>query len=101
MRILRLDVEGNDVRDWQNFLRKQGFDLGRIDGQFGPKTEQATKDFQAREGLESDGIVGDASVSAAKAAGFAPSPDAPTSQPAGVPGGSFAKTLKAVFNRGT
>jgi peptidoglycan hydrolase-like protein with peptidoglycan-binding domain len=81
MRILRLNVDGSDVQDWQDFLRKQGFDPGPSDGQFGAKTEQATKDFQAANGLTSDGIVGNESLTAAMAKGLAPLPDVDDAPP--------------------
>lgn len=75
MRILRLNLAGSDVQDWQDFLRQEGFDPGKSDGHFGNKSEQATKDFQAANGLTGDGIVGNETVTAAMGKGFAPLPD--------------------------
>ena len=50
------------VRVWQGFLRDvvQLTVVGRIDGDFGPQTEQATRAFQSKHGrqLVVDGIVG-------------------------------------------
>jgi peptidoglycan hydrolase-like protein with peptidoglycan-binding domain len=46
------------VRGLQRRLLAQGYDLGEIDGRFGPKTEAAVKSFQGDFGLEVDGIVG-------------------------------------------
>jgi peptidoglycan hydrolase-like protein with peptidoglycan-binding domain len=75
MRILRVDVDGSDVRDWQDFLREQGFDSGRNDGQFGDNTELATKDFQNANRLTRNGVVGNETLAVAMAKGFAPLPD--------------------------
>ncbi len=68
----KIGQDGMQVLAWQNFLLGQGFDLGEPDGKFGPKTEQATKDFQNKVGLEADGIVGDATLAAAKELTFKP-----------------------------
>lgn len=60
-RILRLTkpyLEGPDVRKLQERLAALGYDLGRIDGVFGPKTEAAVLNIQAVKGLVHDGEVG-------------------------------------------
>ncbi len=44
--------------DWVEELRRVAVFLGRVDGDFGPLTEGATRAFQTREGLVVDGIVG-------------------------------------------
>ncbi len=44
---------------WQWFLAGLDFDVGEVDGKFGPKTEKATKRYQRRAGLIADGVVGD------------------------------------------
>lgn len=41
----------------QELLRKAGYDIV-VDGTFGAGTDRAVRDFQARNGLEADGIVG-------------------------------------------
>jgi peptidoglycan hydrolase-like protein with peptidoglycan-binding domain len=50
---------GAGVKQIQNALVAHGFKVA-VDGSFGPKTEQAVKDFQAKNGLKQDGIVGPA-----------------------------------------
>jgi peptidoglycan hydrolase-like protein with peptidoglycan-binding domain len=55
---LREGSKGVAVRGLQRRLLAQGYDLGEIDGRFGPKTEAAVKGFQGDFGLEVDGIVG-------------------------------------------
>lgn len=61
-RILRLEsrpVKGEDVREVQQALSEANFRV-EVDGVFGPKTEQAVKEFQTSKQLVSDGIVGPA-----------------------------------------
>lgn len=42
----------------QNGLSVLNYDVGKIDGVYGDKTEQAVKSYQSDHGLASDGIVG-------------------------------------------
>ncbi|MCK9895243.1 N-acetylmuramoyl-L-alanine amidase [Frankia sp. AgB32] len=49
---------GDDVAALQERLSNMGFDVGRTDGIFGPRTESAVRDFQRNRGLESDGRCG-------------------------------------------
>ena len=58
MKTIRLNDKGNDVKKWQNFLFGIGYTNVIADGDFGKKTETATKDFQKKQGLTPDGIVG-------------------------------------------
>jgi hypothetical protein len=83
MRILREDSKGADVKRWQNFLIGQGFDPGLADGEFGPRTREATTAFQARFGLEADGIVGNASWGQAMVLGLPVLEDPPTGDQTG------------------
>jgi metacaspase-1 len=56
--ILRRGSRGPAVVKLEEQLSAAGFDPGRADGVFGPKTEAAVRAFQAARGLEVDGIVG-------------------------------------------
>ena len=47
----------SDVRQIQQALKDKGFDVGPIDGQLGPKTEQALRSFQQAQGLQATGQV--------------------------------------------
>ncbi|MBX6388794.1 MAG: N-acetylmuramoyl-L-alanine amidase [Frankia sp.] len=49
---------GDDVAALQERLSNMGFDVGRADGIFGPRTEAAVRDFQRNRGLEPDGRCG-------------------------------------------
>lgn len=42
----------------QDLLREAGYNIP-VDGDFGPKTDEAVRDFQLKNGLVVDGIVGD------------------------------------------
>lgn len=50
---------GRDVKAIQEALQRQGFDI-EADGKFGKKTEEAVRQFQRKNGLAEDGIVGNA-----------------------------------------
>lgn len=55
---LRKGAKGDEVKEWQKFLNSQGYSLG-VDGDFGDKTYAATTDWQSKNGLGADGIVGE------------------------------------------
>ena len=55
--ILKIGSKGQDVINLQTKLQKLGYPI-KIDGDFGPKTEDAVKLFQRNKGLTVDGIVG-------------------------------------------
>ena len=55
---LRQGMKNNDdVRQLQTLLNKNGYNLA-VDGSFGSKTLAAVKDYQSKNGLTVDGIVG-------------------------------------------
>jgi N-acetylmuramoyl-L-alanine amidase len=49
---------GDDVRELQRMLNALGFDSGKEDGFYGPRTDGALRVFQRNVGDEPDGIVG-------------------------------------------
>lgn len=49
---------GDDVLELQRRLTELGFDVGRVDGIFGPRTGEALREFQRNTGLPSDGTCG-------------------------------------------
>ncbi|MCI0425217.1 MAG: peptidoglycan-binding protein [Actinobacteria bacterium] len=51
-------MRGGDIADLQSHLSSLGFDCGKVDGIFGPRTEAAIIDFQHNRGLAEDGRVG-------------------------------------------
>lgn len=57
-RPVRRGAQGEDVKAIQEKLAAAGYDVGEIDGKFGPKTERALKQYQRDHGLQVDGIAG-------------------------------------------
>ena len=57
----------NSTLDIQQFLSKNGFNPGPIDGQSGPKTKNAIISFQKENGLLADGIAGNKTKAAMRA----------------------------------
>jgi peptidoglycan hydrolase-like protein with peptidoglycan-binding domain len=55
--VLRRGSGGDSVKELQTRLNKLGYGLG-VDGDFGPMTEKAVRDFQSRQGIAVDGVVG-------------------------------------------
>jgi len=54
---LKIRDQGEQVKILQELLKSQGFDL-TVDGDFGSGTDKAVREFQRREGITVDGIVG-------------------------------------------
>lgn len=52
--------KGSPVKDWQDFLKGQGYNLGKggVDGYFGDSTVSATKKYQKKVGVDVDGMAG-------------------------------------------
>lgn len=59
---LRLGDKGKAVRDLQKRLNSIGYAL-RVDGDFGPATARAVRDFQRDRGLVVDGVAGPVTLS--------------------------------------
>jgi len=57
LRLAMPRMEGSDVLKLQEGLKKAGIVVG-TDGEFGPATDKAVKEFQQKKGLKPDGIVG-------------------------------------------
>ncbi|GAB6157579.1 spore cortex-lytic enzyme [Desulfotomaculum varum] len=57
-RTLKLGMSGYDVWQLQKNLGYLGYQVGGLDGKFGWQTFNAVKEFQWRNGLKTDGVVG-------------------------------------------
>lgn len=82
-RLLQLNSAGTQVREMQLRLQELGYYNGEADGQYGSGTRQAVEAFQRQNGLDPDGIAGEATLSRLEspdAAVFAATP-VPTSTP--------------------
>jgi cell wall-associated NlpC family hydrolase len=77
---LREGSQGPVVRDLQNLLNERGFNCGKPDAEFGPKTKQAVKDFQRAQGLSQDGVVGQNTWDRLKGGPIKPRPSQGTSE---------------------
>ena len=62
-RVLKKGCKGDDVELLQQLLNENG-DSITPDGDFGPKTHDAVKEFQRRKGLTVDGIAGKKTIEA-------------------------------------
>ena len=70
MRTLRLGSTGTNVRKWQIFLTGRGLFSGVVNGIFDQATDDATREFQRKQRLKDDGIVGNKTFGAAMLLGF-------------------------------
>lgn len=58
IRQLEEGMSGEDVKSLQGALNGRGYVCGNVDGIFGQRTKTAVKNYQDKQGLASDGIVG-------------------------------------------
>jgi len=84
-----------DVKEAQRILTGQGYNVGPIDGIFGPQTKTAVLSFQKAKGLLPDGIIGPQTWAALR--GQAP-PVVPMTPklPGAAPGSSSVVALSVV-----
>lgn len=54
---IKMGSKGSDVKNLQQALNAKGYSL-TVDGEFGPSTQAAVKNFQRANGLTDDGVVG-------------------------------------------
>ena len=60
-----------EVQRWQYFLLKNGFSqVGKIDSDFGEKTEKATRFFQVAQNLKTTGVLDKATLEVARTHGY-------------------------------
>lgn len=54
-----IKAAGVSVMDVQKALAREGYDPGPVDGRMGKKTKSAIKEFQRKNHLKADGVVGE------------------------------------------
>lgn len=54
---LQKGSQGEETKKWQSYLKSQGYNL-EVDGIFGDITDKFTREYQQKNGLAVDGIVG-------------------------------------------
>lgn len=64
--VLKPGDSGPQVKVLQRALAHLGYSTGTIDGQYGPATTQAVKNFQTAHGLTADGVCGPKTITALK-----------------------------------
>ncbi|MDQ3574008.1 MAG: peptidoglycan-binding protein [Actinomycetota bacterium] len=65
-------LRGDDIASLQGRLGALGFDAGRMDGIFGPRTQSALREFQRNTGLIVDGVCGPTTVKGLERLGTRP-----------------------------
>lgn len=60
--ILKVGAKGDEVTRLQQRLKDLGYLSGKVDGQFGGGTKRAVIAFQRRNGLDTDGVAGEATL---------------------------------------
>jgi hypothetical protein len=66
--VMRPGEEGDQVRTLQQALERLGYEPGEPDGNYGPATVEAVRNFQRAAGLPVDGIAGPETLNAINAA---------------------------------
>ncbi|PYS24065.1 MAG: hypothetical protein DMF72_07075 [Acidobacteria bacterium] len=99
MPILRQGSSGPAVQDLQQKLKDLGFDPKGVDGTFGPGTLAAVIAFQKSKGLQTDGMVGPATMAALQSAGANATADVGGEGSGGSAGASAASATPAATGR--
>lgn len=96
-------ASGSAVSELQTLLKSKGISVS-VDGDFGPKTQAAVKQFQNAKGLTADGIVGPKTWAALKATSTTPPSTGSTSSTPtlrqGDLGGDVVKLQNALAKHG-
>lgn len=91
--VKRTRLTNRDVTEIQKQLADKGFYKSKVDGQFGPGTQQAMRDYQSSEGLEADGYP---TMATLEKLGVTPEnePSLGDAEPAGMGGVIFTETIE-------
>lgn len=100
VKAIKYGMKGDEVSNLQTTLNNLGYNLD-VDGNFGPKTQAAVKDYQAKNNLTVDGMVGPqttaalTSASSNKSSGTATAASKPTAKDTAASQSAQASTPKA------
>lgn len=97
---LSVGSRGKDVSHLQDSLRAAGFNPGKTDGVFGPKTEAALRGFQQAKGLKADGIAGKHTLGALRNADTFEPAKKPAAKPGAKPAVDTAAPITGVPKTG-
>lgn len=91
--VKRTRLTNRDVTEIQKQLADKGFYKSTVDGQFGPGTQQAMRDYQSSAGLEADGYP---TMATLEKLGVTPEnePALGDAEPAGMGGVIFTETIE-------
>src|SRR5262249_50886124 len=67
------NLSRNEIRQIQQALDKNGQQVGRVDGRWGPKTSDALKQFQQSKGIQTNGQLDQQTLSSVSTARSSPS----------------------------
>src|SRR5829696_9651345 len=70
LKLIKVNSTGTEVGQWQYFLRGRGFFQGEVNDVFDAETLRATIEFQKKNNLQPDGVVGNKSFGLAMQIGF-------------------------------
>jgi peptidoglycan hydrolase-like protein with peptidoglycan-binding domain len=72
------EQSSSTVRSAQQALNDRGFNVGSVDGVWGPNTENAVRDFQRAQGLQQTGTLDQATLAALGVSGNAAAAPGPS-----------------------
>lgn len=85
----QVQMDEQTVRQVQQKLKDAGYDVGKVDGKWGPRSNAALQKFQEAQGIQSTGQLDQQTLSALGIQGgsetFAEQPEGATSDPAATP----------------
>ena len=73
------------VRNVQQALIDQGYQVGPVDGRMGPKTREALRDFQQKQGIQANGRLDEQTLAALGVQGGPQQAQTPEQRPMGHP----------------
>lgn len=95
---LEYGSKGDDVKNLQSTLNTKGYSLD-VDGSYGPKTQAAVKDYQSKNNLAVDGVVGNQTWTSLLGSNNAPQNTVPSANKATTSNYNQSALVQAAQNR--